>query len=199
MTRRRSPFWGLSGVFLLLAVAMLTLWRISYWLPFTSIIARSVLHSGQLHEVLFTASARHGGIFLEVDTRAWLITAADDVHWTHSIHYEANSPAYFFNTSSSPSAKSLTPIFLRRFGIGIERYYPSGSFRGGYYGDLYLPIWLVTIFFLALSALTYFRRLRRTRLLPGHCRFCGYDLRATPERCPECGREAGDAAKVAGH
>jgi hypothetical protein len=48
------------------------------------------------------------------------------------------------------------------------------------------PQWPLVIAAALAPAVGVVRR-RRTRILPGTCRRCGYDLRATPSRCPECG------------
>jgi hypothetical protein len=73
-----------------------------------------------------------------------------------------------------------------------------GPFRHGgrAWRSLYIPHWLSTLLTAVPAMLALTLRFRRKRkILAGHCPTCGYDLRATPDRCPECGT----VTKPAGH
>jgi hypothetical protein len=57
-----------------------------------------------------------------------------------------------------------------------------------------LPDWALVSAFAVLPAIFAFRQIRavrrrRHRARLGLCPACGYDLRASPGRCPECGRQ----------
>jgi len=59
---------------------------------------------------------------------------------------------------------------------------------------LIVPLWSVCVMTGSLSLWSMYRRLLRRRSQIGLCLVCGYDLRATPDRCPECGTVAAKAA-----
>jgi hypothetical protein len=90
--------------------------------------------------------------------------------------YHASRPLYGFGfriiVTQNPS----------RFLVGVP--IPEHFFHW----ELIVPDWFLFVALFLWPGL----RLRRyvlvqRRLATGHCPHCGYDLRATPNRCPECG------------
>ena len=64
---------------------------------------------------------------------------------------------------------------------------------------LQTPLWLPILLILATLAwqlLNFPARRRRRRRAAGQCVECGYDLMATPDRCPECGTAVSSTAGI---
>jgi hypothetical protein len=65
------------------------------------------------------------------------------------------------------------------------------SYSGRWYVTIWGRYWPLAIISSILPLIWSWRALRRYRLTRrrklGQCATCGYDLRATPDRCPECG------------
>jgi hypothetical protein len=168
-----------SAICLLLAVATAVLWVRSYW---SDDSIRYVAEAG--YYVDFSAGTEPGRVCVYLNMRLAPHTA--DQGWRVTSHSYRHMPAWL-----QPKEYPLLSMGFawESFRLGAERM--TREFASPFWA----PVGVFSIGATTLWLPWTRRRLRRRRDL---CEKCGYDLRASPERCPECGtvrHHDGKAAK----
>jgi hypothetical protein len=80
--------------------------------------------------------------------------------------------------------------------LGFRHLTGDAIFQGVTFEIIAIPYWVIIPPTAALPAIWLLsRRRRRHRLKGGQCLKCGYDLRESKEKCPECGTEIPAAAR----
>ena len=190
----------LSAISLLLCVAVMVMWVRSCWVGdvvglVDNRVARPWDH-GFLSRAYMVSSA--GGVLA-------VSVSEDEARYDESdVHVLAArlaGPEWKFRRFTGDPSRPMFEVSARGgwrhgwrgFGIGSEVY--AGNGGGSELRYVVAPYWFLFActgsfaLFCVWARARVFRRGRRS----GVCRRCGYDLRATPERCPECGEPAAPA------
>ena len=173
----RHLFTLCSAVSLLMCVAVCVLWVRSYrvW----DRVQQYRLDAGDRKELraLSTGpgSIGYGCVHLDDPSIQSWPRLSTPWHWVHEPR-----------PLSTPHKRKWSWLGFAAWDVPIHPGNGGGGVRG-----FQMPMWSLTLLFGIASApfLSHVRRWRgaRRRRQSGLCRRCGYDLRASPERCPECG------------
>jgi len=172
------PIWGLSGVFLIAAIALAWLKR-------------------RCEKVSFGSMARTQSLVLSAALCVLLIVSAA-LGWTFISTQDAGPGCGIVCIGDPPTEHGYTlddvdsagTWCLHRLGFIVVDWGPaptnSNGLQGGWFAAL--PYWPLIAMTAVVPLSRFIRAIRkRRRDTTGLCVVCGYDLRATPERCPECG------------
>ena len=176
----------LTALSLLLFIAVVILWVRSHWVADSVRSYRPDLPAARWASDSLVSTR---GRFLLSRTRVTFVSPKYAGAFAESVSlggvarysYAASEPYWY-----APRERSA----WNRLGFGIMPYDGARSHfeTSRRQFGAYAPHWLFALATAALPALwLWSRRARLAALRRGRCPSCGYDLRTTPDRCPECG------------
>lgn len=213
---RRILFNVLSALSLLMCVGMIALWARSYWhvdIIRTAHARKYAAFSGGGGVVLEVSDAkrRTGNWRLDLDPRSRNLGKYDEsalnyrkmldaqfAQWPRYLsspyagrqsllRRTAAPPHYVLWPQVQPVSGQISATFDNASGRAVETWMIGKA--------MWLPYWVPALFTALLPTIWLAgarHRLRARRQRLNLCPRCGYDLRASPDRCPECGAEAID-------
>jgi hypothetical protein len=195
----RWLFNGVAAMSLLMLVIMCILWVRSYWRSDQFIwfdghgTETPDLHPDEpLYNHTHSIICSYGGIRFEDRYEEWGILGGS-LNGGHYFDWRVEAPTAY--PYYAPSYASAAPKVHRFQVMGLELVLPSSppsfySFLERTY-CLTLPFPILALGLSGMPALSLRafrrRRIQRDRGRKELCLKCGYDLRATPNQCPECG------------
>ena len=209
IARLASKTWLAAG--LLLAVLGVAAWVQGCRAPIESAwYWRRYAQSRRMNfadEIILTVTSARGGLAARLESeRADYHTRDPDTTngpggaWGAWGAYDARGALYRLSPATAYPWHAATPPtsdWQRRLGLQAEEFRQAAGSKArppevrSTTWIIVFPPWLLLLplaAYVATRGVLFLRRARRHAV--GHCPTCGYDLRATPERCPECGTPA---------
>jgi len=166
---RRGIFNILSAVSLVLAIAIGLLWVRSYWIYDA--------YSFTLHTPIYTVNSVHGCLSLN-----GFVQGSHDYksHWSSRSISTWSRPLNFW--ADGYKVQPIDVVGFMGFRYRVNRQFPT---QPPYFWIVIVPDWFLFLLGCILPARWHHHE--RIRRRSGLCLTCGYDLRASKDKCPECG------------